>query len=125
MKSLYSAKGFILLEVLVAILLLQIGLLGSAELFINSIASCYNVQQSLQALEALRGEMEKVQRTSFAKIHSHSTWLGGFFYTQSVQNYDEDNDSFADYKKIRGRIIWKDIAHNEREFILVTYRSDS
>lgn len=115
--------GIILLELLVTILLIEVGIIGLSQLFLNSSRDCYELQQSLQALEYLRGEMENLQKVEFMSLASHLQDLTeNIVFSLQVDDYDPDCDGRIDYKILIGQVNWLDIKSRVRCYRLVTYR---
>lgn len=115
--------GFVLLELLLAILLIEIGILGCCQLLTECLASQINLERSLGALQALRGEMEKLERMDYLAIQSQSPQeiKPGIYYSLEVSEIDEDDDLLPDYKIIKGQVIWKKRSQQETSYQLLTY----
>ncbi len=124
MKVHNSLGGFVLLELLLALLILEIGILGVTQLFLNSSKAYLNNKTSLHALELLRGEVEKLENRQFYSICSCSlTELEeGIWFSLEVQNVNENFDFLPEYKILRGLISWKDTFGIMRSYQLVTYK---
>ncbi len=119
----FGQRGFILLELLITILLLQIGVLGISELFLNTSQSCFNLQTSLQALELLRGEMEIIETGEFITLHSYAKDLANDLeFSLQVADKDINADGVIEYKILAGEVSWVDIRSRERCYRLVTIR---
>lgn len=122
-----GGAGFVLLELLMAMLIIQVGILGVAQLFLYGVRASFDVERSITALELLRGEMEKVEKDDYYAIHSirRRQLVTGISFTLNVINCDNNKDFIVDYKEIDGLIYWQDATGKERCYQLVTYRRDS
>lgn len=112
------------MELLVTILLLEIALLGLANLFIKSSQSCFLLERSLQALELLRAEMEKLEGTDFGQLRSQTgiKLQSGVLFSLQVENRDPDQDQIIEYKILTGQVIWFNLLGQGSSYTLVTYR---
>ena len=125
MKSTKStSSGFILLELLLALFIIQVGIVGVAQIFLVGFRASINQESSLKALELLRGEMEKLESCGYKSIASipKKVLAPGVEMTLSITGVDDDQNSTQDYKVIDGRVSWKDAEGKVRWYQLVTYR---
>ncbi|AZR73570.1 hypothetical protein BBF96_09315 [Anoxybacter fermentans] len=117
-------EGFVLLELLLALLILEIGILAIAELFLRSIEAGFNTEISLQALELLRGEMEKLKTVDFSSLKSQTLreLEKGIWFSLEVENVDQNSDGSPEYKVLSGKVLWQEYGGYERSYQIVTYR---
>lgn len=115
--------GFVLLELLLAILLIEIGILGCSQLLIESLAAQINLDRSLEALQILRGEMEKLERIDYMMVQSQSSQeiKPGIYYSLEVSEVDEDGDLLSDYKIVKGQVTWERKSQQDTSYWLYTY----
>ncbi|MCK4259801.1 MAG: hypothetical protein KAX49_12530 [Halanaerobiales bacterium] len=111
-------KGIILLELLIAILILEFGILGVLQLFISSSKAYLDTKVSLQALELLRGEMERLEKNIFDSIKSHplKELEEGIWFSLEVVDK-------LKYKILKGRVEWKDYSGIMKNYEILTYKS--
>lgn len=123
----FGSTGFVLLELLLAMLIIQVGMLGIAQLFLGGARASFDLERSVMALELLRGEIEKVEKENFDAIFpvKRKNLATGITYTLNVTNCDNNKDYIVDYKYLDGWIYWQDATGKERCYQLVTYRRKS
>lgn len=119
----FSKAGFVLLELLLAIGLIQVGVLGCSQLLVDSLVVQVNLERSLEALQLLRGEMEKLESI----VPPGPTSLPaqelkpGYQFSLEVLRVDEDGDLQPDYQIAIGELVWKKVGAGERSYRLLTY----
>ena len=108
MRRLRSSRGFTLMEVVVAIVMLTFGVLASAGLTAALMRSNRGVTNRTRAIETLRIIEENLQSTSYGQIAngSRSTVVGGTSLN-SVWTVTA-NSPAANLKTITMTVTWSD-----------------
>lgn len=113
-----------MLEVLVAMLIVELGTLALADLFLTSTRMAHQVEQQLRMLYALRGEMERLEKTPLLALPSFSARsYDDFLILIQVEKYDEDKNGTTDYRKISVIAYPDSDSEVRRLYEFDTYRS--
>lgn len=112
-KKLYSQAGMSLLEVLVAMVLLAIGLLGLAPMFVNSIKGNVNSRDNSVAAGLASERIEQYEHMNplpALPFYAEETGLGGGIYTRRTAIIDHATDSLIPVGgcRIDVTIAWTD-----------------
>lgn len=123
-----TEQGFTLIEVLVTMLILVFGLLGTAGLTTGIIRGNFYAKNVTSATAIAESELEKVQRVGYASVTStqfpspQTVSMGGVSFTKTTII---DNDTPAtNMKRVRVTISWTESSSAARSVDLYTIIAD-
>ena len=123
--SLKTEKGFTLLEVLVAIVLLVVGVAVLVGLFSNALIGSSDAENTTIAMNLIQGRMEEIRNLGFSNIIPESKAdVSGFpEFQREVAIYDPEGDpTVNDLKQVTVTVYWT-FKGNEVKISAVTYVS--
>ena len=123
--SLKAEKGFTLLEVLVAIVLLVVGVAVLVGLFSNALIGSSDAENTTIAMNLIQGRMEEIRNLGFSNIIPESKAdVSGFpEFQREVAIYDPEGDpTVNDLKQVTVTVYWT-FKGNEVNISAVTYVS--
>ena len=123
--SLKTEKGFTLLEVLVAIVLLVVGVAVLVGLFSNALIGSSDAENTTIAMNLIQGRMEEIRNLGFSNIIPESKAdVSGFpEFQREVAIYDPEGDpTVNDLKQVTVTVYWT-FKGNEVNISAVTYVS--
>ena len=124
-KEWRNSSGISLLEVLVAMIILSLGLLGLAPLFVNSIKGNVNSRDNTVAAGLASERIEQYEKMSplpALPFYSTEPSLGGGAYTRTTSILDHATDSLvpAGGCRIDVTVAWRDDHNIDRTSHLST-----
>ena len=125
LKKWQSKSGISLLEVLVSMILLSLGLLGLAPLFVNSIKGNVNSRDNTVAASLASERIEQYEKMSplpALPFYSEEPSLGGGAYTRRTAILDHVTDSLIPVGgcRIDVTVAWRDDHNVDRTSHLST-----
>ena len=124
-KKLRNQSGISLLEVLVAMIILALGLLGLAPMFVNSIKGNVNSRDNSVAAGLASERIEQYERMNplpALPFYSEEPGLGGGAYTRRTSIIDHASDTLIPVGgcRIDVTVAWTDDHHIDRTSHLST-----
>ncbi|MGH7565550.1 MAG: type IV pilus modification PilV family protein [Gemmatimonadota bacterium] len=112
MKRFRGSRGFTLIEVVVAIVMLTFGVLASASLTAALMRSNRTVTSRTRAVETLRLKVEDLQSKNYAQIASgnDAATIGGITFNRSWTV--TANSPAANLKTVTLTVTWGDLLGN-------------
>lgn len=104
-NSLANERGFTLIEVLMALLILSIGLLGIAGMQIASINGNADSRDFTEASVAAQDQIEALMGTPFADIADGTQVSNGYTVTWTVSAQDFNSDGSDDAKELLVTVV--------------------
>lgn len=102
-----DSRGFTLIEVMFALTILAIGILGLYALQLSSVKGNDSAGKRTQAVAWATNRMEILQQTSFADIADDGQETRGIYNIQwSAPQVDLNNDGVDDARNIQINVTW-------------------
>lgn len=105
-----DSGGYSLIEVLLAIIMLGLVLIGGSAFFFYGSSFSHRAKFARIALELVEEKIDLLKEGSFLSIKNEEEILsiGNLSFTRKtmVESVDEDGNGKADYKKVKVRVSW-------------------
>lgn len=120
-----TSKGFALLEIMLSLLLLSVGVVSIAGLYVTALDSGLDAEQTNIAVNLAQKRMEEIYNLTYASVVSESkTALSAPFASYSRQVTAAEIGSPAGLKQVTVTVFWT-IKGKEASISLVTYVSST